>query len=165
MIDLSAADFEWGGSTTADNPDVPNLEEIGLRLTPRHYPSESEMPQFLADPVNLETLPRYSDPGSGWVWVRIPREQVLDAWVNPTDWTTHSYEPVPACLWDLHRNFERLAGPAAAHYDFANGLSVQRRVLMVLPNGRKVLQDTDTSMEDFVKAPRSPGWIPDSLGH
>jgi hypothetical protein len=44
-----------------------------------------------------------------------------------------------------------------------NRISVQRRVLYVLPDGRKVLQDTDTSMEDFMKAVRSPGWIPDSL--
>jgi hypothetical protein len=45
--------------------------------------------------------------------------------------------------------------------DFDAGLSYQRRVLMVLPDGRKVLQDTNTSMFDFVKAPRTPGWIPD----
>ena len=44
-----------------------------------------------------------------------------------------------------------------------NGLSVQRRVLRVLPDGRKALLDTNTSMFDFVKAVRTPGWIPDSL--
>ena len=33
-------------------------------------------------------------------------------------------------------------------------------VLFVRPDGRKVLEDTETSMADFVKAPRTPGWIP-----
>jgi hypothetical protein len=39
-------------------------------------------------------------------------------------------------------------------------LTEQRRVLMVLPDGRKVLRDTETSMADFVKAAMTPGWIP-----
>jgi hypothetical protein len=164
LYDLSGADFEWGGMSSPDNPEVPNLQEIGLRPMPYHWPV-SEQPQFVSEPVVLETLPRYTDPSSGYTWVRIPTALVLDAWVDTIDWTTHSYEATPACLEQMHRSFERLAGPAAAHFDFENGLTVQRRVLYVLPDGRNVLQDTDTSMEDFVKAVRTPGWIPDSLGH
>jgi hypothetical protein len=37
---------------------------------------------------------------------------------------------------------------------------VERCVLTVLPDGRTVLQDTNTSMADFVKAVRTLGRIP-----
>ena len=165
LFDLSHADFEWVGARTVDNPQVPNLEEISIFGTmPHHWPTE-QMPLILSEPVDLATLPRYIDPVSGNPWVRIPGAAVLDAWVNIVDWTTFNYSTSLSCLEDLHRSFERLAGPAQMLSDFEQSLSFQRRVLYVLPDGRKVLQDTDTSMEDFVKAVRTPGWIPDSLGH
>lgn len=163
MYDLSHADFEWGGASSADNPDVPNLEDVGLEPMHFFYPLDED-PFFLSEPVELGTLPRWVDPYTGKPWVRIPKALVLDAWVDVIDWTTHNYEPLDACLEVFHRSFERLPGPAAMLMDFYDALSMQRRVLAVLPDGRKVLQDSDTSMEDFVNAPRTPGWIADSLG-
>jgi hypothetical protein len=166
LLDLRGADFEWGGYSSADNPDVPNLDEIGPSHMPRYVPGPSDMPEYLSEPVDLDRLPRYVDPYSGRVFVRIPRALVLDAWAGTVDyasWGGSSTEP--ACLEDVNRAFERLPGPAAAALDWVNGvdLSFQRRALVVLPNGRKMLQDSNTSMFDFVKAPRTPGWIPDSL--
>jgi hypothetical protein len=159
LYDLRDAAFEWGG--TADNPDVPNLEYVGLEWMPWFWPFSYEMPEFLSEPADLQALPRYVDPHSGKVWVRIPAALVLDAWVNPLDWTTEGVDlGLHPCLEEMHRSFERLAGPAEANSDFDNGLSIQRRVLTILPDGRKVLQDANTSMVDFVKAPRTPGWIP-----
>jgi hypothetical protein len=169
VYDLTRADFEMngaslGGGSSADNPDVPNLEDIGLVLMAEH-PINSD-PIYLASPVDLETLPRYVDPFSGQVYVRIPAESVLDA-TRPgiLDFTKMgNYEAATACREDMNKAFERLAGPADDYVtDWPNRVSYQRRVLRVLPNGRKLLQDTDTSMEDFVKAVWSPGWIPDSL--
>ena len=165
LPDLSAADFEWGGGGAADNPAAPNLEEIGLRAMFIFEPEPFDSPEFLSEPTDLRVLPRFVDPTNGSVWVRIPRALVLDAWSAPEDWTTHSYVASPPCPEHLNRAFERLPGPADALSTFYEGVAPQRRVVTVLPVGRKVLQDTDTSMEDFVKAPRSPGWIPDSLGH
>jgi hypothetical protein len=159
LYDLRQADFELGVASSADNPDVPNLEFVGLRPPVFDWPGWG-IPLFLAEPVDLATLPRYIDPHSGTTWVRIPRVLVLDASATTVDWTTQSYEPLPACLEDMHAGFERLAGPAAAVSDVYEGLSAQRRILAVLPDGRKVLQDTNTSMVDFVKAARTPGWIP-----
>ncbi len=159
LYDLRDANFEWGGA--ANNPDVPNLEYVGLEWMPSFWPSSHEMPEFLSEPVDLQTLPRYVDPHSGKVWVRIPTALVLDAWTNPLDWTTQGVDlGLRPCLEEMHRSFERLAGPAEANSDFDNGLSIQRRVLTVLPDGRKILQDANTSMVDFVKAARTPGWIP-----
>jgi hypothetical protein len=162
LFDLSNADFEWGGD--ADNPDVPNLEDIGLRPMVVTYPGDGH-PVFLSEPVDLATLPRYVDPVSGNPWVRIPRALVLDASVGTYDQTSSpgSGGQVTACLEAMHRYFERLPGPASAFDDFYQGLSAQRRILLVRPDGRKELQDTETSMVDFVKAPRTPGWIPDPL--
>ncbi|UCG87835.1 MAG: hypothetical protein JSW71_04615 [Gemmatimonadota bacterium] len=129
------------------------------------WPFSADLPVFLAIPVDWETLPRYIRPTSGRVWVRIPRAVILDTWAGTVDWAASggpaSYAP---CLTVTHRLFERLPGPPSGHGDFDNGLSAQRRILYVLPDGRKVLQDTDTSMLDFTEALRTPGWIPDSLG-
>jgi hypothetical protein len=158
LYDLRGADFEWGG--LADNPDVPNLEQIGLESMPPFWPLPGGEPQFLSEPVDLQTLPRHVDPYSGWVWVRIPKAAVLDAWSAPDDVSTWHFDAAPACLEDLHEGFERLPGPGVDYQgDFAAGLSHQRRVV-ALRDGRKVLQDANTSMVDFVKAPRTPGWIP-----
>lgn len=161
LYDLTAADFEWGGSGSADNPDVPNLLDVGPEPMVSNWPWYDGMPEFLADAHDLTTLPRYVDPHSGHIWVRIPAGLIRDVWVGGEDWTTTSYTPSPACLETAHRSFERLPGPAFAATDFAQSLSYQRRVLTVLPDGRKVLQDTGTSMFDFAKALLTPGWIPD----
>lgn len=159
LYDLRQANFEWGG--TVNNPDVPDLQFVGLDVLPSYYPEPSTMLEFLSEPVDLQSLPRYLDPSSGTTWVRIPAALVLDAWVSPLDWTTEGVQlGLVACLEDLNPSFERLGGPANAFPDFDLGLSMQRRVLFTLPDGRNVLQDTETSMEDFVKASRTPGWIP-----
>ncbi len=162
LYDLSQADFEWGGVSNADNPEVPNLQNIGLRLPPI-WPRDTDLPEFLAEPVELGTLPRYVDPHSGYTWVRIPREAILDAWVGTSEVPAGVSVTSPPCLEATHRYFERLPGPTHVFGDFSKGISYQRRVLTVLPDGRKILQDTNTSMVDFVKAVRTPGWIPDSL--
>ncbi len=158
LNDLRHADFEVGGSFSADNPEVPNLEGIGLEVAYAFVPITG-LPSFLSESVDLGTLPRYVDPLRGDTWVRIPRGLVLDVWVGMMDWTTYSYQAVPPCLEATHRYFERLPGPADYLSDFYEALSFQRRVLTVLPDGRTVLQDTNTSMADFVKAVRTPGWI------
>src|SRR5574341_759073 len=162
LYDLSHADFEWGGMSTADNPDVPNLQYIGLKL-PFIWPRNTDMPEFLAEAVDLSSLPRYVEPIRGDVYVRIPRDAILDVWVGTSEVPEGVSVTSPPCLQATHRYFERRPGPAYVHAQFSTGISYQRRVLAVGPDGRKHLQYTNTSMFDFVKAPRTPGWIPDSL--
>ena len=163
LYDLRQADFELANGRNADDPDVPNMEFVGIRAAQAAWPIWG-MPMFLSLPADVATLARYVDPYSGAQWVQIPRALVLDASVATIDWAAGSYQAYPACLEDLNDVFERLAGPAADEAsDIYDGLSAQRQVVSVLPNGRKVLQDTETSMVDFVKASRSPGWIPDWL--
>ena len=164
LPDLSHADFEMGGFSAANNPDVPNMESIGLGPLSWYRPGPND-PFFLSEPVDLASLPRYVDPHSGYVFARVPRAAVLDASVQTYEYASESVDlGLVACFEDMHRFFERLAGPAGTYHDFDDRVSYQRRILRVLPDGRKVLQDTETSMEDFVKAVWTPGWIPDSLG-
>jgi hypothetical protein len=161
LPNLSHANFELGGSSTADNPDVPNLEEVGVRPMPGG--PGFTMPIFLSQSVDLTSLPRYLEPYSGQVFLRMPRAQILDARSGAHERAT-GYDEVPPCLQDLPQAFERLPGPGLKFpSDFEGGASLQRRVLLVLPGGRRVLQDTHTSMFDYVKALQTPGWIPDSL--
>jgi len=118
---------------------------------------------FLAAPVDLGSLPRLIEPYSGHVFLRIPRDRILDA-RSGTFERVAGFDELRPCLDDLPYAFEHLPGPGLKFpSDFEEGRSLQRRVLLVLPDGRKVLQDTNTSMFDFVKAPWTPGWIPDSL--
>ncbi len=155
--DLRQANFEWGG--IADNPDVPNLQDIGLRPMVPNWPAVADMPEFLSEPVDLATLPRYTDPYSGHTWVRIPAGAILDTWAGVGDQSVYT-STYAACLEVTNRAFDQLPGPAARFRDFYTGVSAQRRVFLLLPDGRKVLQDTNLSMFDFVAAPRTPGWIP-----
>jgi hypothetical protein len=161
LFDLTQADFEWG-SNGVDNPDVPNLEDIGLRPMMFHWPMLG-YPQFLSEPADLQNLPQYVDPISGNTWARIPRELILDVWAAALVLDATSYQTWPPCTTVAHRYFERLPGPPGIGLEIYDGVSFQRRVLTVLPDGRTVLQDTNTSMVDFVKAARTPGWVPDSL--
>ncbi len=163
LPDLSDVDFEFGGAGSANNPDVPNLLDIGPLTFTHTWPYEN-MPLFLADPVELDVLPRYTDPVSGGTWIRIPAEAIHDAWVGTIDYTTHGYpDAPPPCSDALHPRFERLPGPAETASDFYDEVSMQRRVLGYTGTGQAILQDTNTSMADFAKSPRSLGWIADPL--
>ena len=159
LIDLSGADFEIGvGWASADNPDVPNMVDIGLRPFVVNWPIGDE-PQFIATPTDPSALDRYTDPYTGQVWIRIPGENIIDATTGVIDYTKSGYVASPRCGQALHPAFERLPGPANSHEDFYAGLSAQRLVLRI-DDGRVILRDTNTSMADFKKTERTPGWIP-----
>jgi hypothetical protein len=162
LMDLSDADFELRAPKAADNPDVPNLVEVGpsslVSIDPSVY-----APLFLARPVELGGLPSWVDPYSGLRYLRVPGESIVDAVVGTYDLSYAGNETTELCLEALHANFERLPGPGL--WPGANGnadYSIQRRVLGV-QDGQFLLQDTNTSMADFVRARGTPGWIQDTL--
>lgn len=163
LPDLRAADFEFAPEGSADNPDVPNLIDVGLTPFTSTWPYEIQ-PQFIADGIDLEGLPRYTDPVSGDPWVQIPAGAVHDTYVGMYDYLSSGYTPPPPCDAALHPLFERLPGPAGNADDFYDGVSMQRKPLYTTAGGQIILQDTNTSMADFVKLPRSLGTIPDPPG-
>ena len=158
LQDLSGADFEWGGERTADNPDVPNLADVGPTPVWLNKPI-GEDPIFLARPVDLNGLPTWVQPYDGYRYVRIPSAAVLDAVAPLYDFTRASFEPTQRCLHVLNAAFERLPGPALWEGETGALYSLQRRVLADSPTGTPLLQDTNTSMADFVRAMVTPGTI------
>lgn len=161
LSDLTCADFEIGGE--ADNPDVPNLASVGLEPLYINTPMTGT-PLFLSLPVEIESLPRQTDAWSGRAWVRFPSRAILDASIGVSDWTKGVLEPIAFCSQAIDPHFETLPGPASSdHSSDSPAWTLQRRVLFT-SDGRKILQDTNTSMADFVRAWKTPGWVPDSIG-
>lgn len=158
LQDLTDADFEWSGARTADNPAVPNLEDVGPTPLYTNLPI-GEDPIFLASPVDLKGLPAWTQPYDGYRYVRIPAAAILDAVVPAYDFTRSSFEPTQRCLHSLNASFERLPGPALWSGSAEAAYSLQRRVLGDSPIGTPLLQDTNTSMADFVRAMVTPGTI------
>jgi hypothetical protein len=165
MLDLSDAEFEFGLKGAADNPAAANLELLGP-----HAPDEVagaslsiiDALWFIAAPADVASFPKAFDPGFAdrkvEYW-RVPRELLLDVafiWWDPTRSCCFPQgDPVP-CHDPVHPDFDRLPGGFLSEFDLY--LSAQRRSVMI--DGRKRLLDTQTSAVDFIKAERTPGWLP-----
>jgi len=155
--DLTGVDFEFISLAGVDNPDVPNMPDVGTSGIPFYLETICSMGCFLAEAADLaslstERLPFYG----GSDWVRIPVESILD--VVTTDIWTPTYDQFDPCATKVHRSLDRLEDPQyEVFYDVS--VSTQRRVLRMGPGGFPLLQDVGVSFWDFELAPRSPGWI------
>lgn len=161
LSDLSAADFEFPTEGAAGNPDVPNLVELGPNLLNPAEPNNT-YPLFLSDAVDVEALPVRSDPIGGRKYWRFPGDRIVDAVLMQWDFTKGSFQPSPFCNQALDPSFEALPGPALWSGSDGAAWTAQRRVIGH-EGGRPILQDTNTSMADFVRALKTPGWTPDSV--
>ncbi|MEK9499388.1 hypothetical protein [Gaopeijia maritima] len=169
MHDLTGADFEVLPRTLAlaDNPAVPNLEDVGPEPFVHNLFFSNDAQWFLAKPTDLGGLPRIPDPADikevPWEFVRIPSDQVLDAthiWLD----TYGAYTQVgalPICLDPINPGFDQIPGGFADGRDIPN--AAQRRVVGTR-DGRATLLDTDVSAIDFVMSPTSPGQVPAESG-
>jgi hypothetical protein len=168
LLDLTHADFEFRPEdwvASPENPSVPNMMDAGPEpVLARHLQGSRNHFWFLAEPVDLESLPRMRDPGAGaafqWDYVRIPRDRVLDAtaiwWDRAADFPPT--EGVPLCHRTVHPVFDAVPGGFFRHTQHT--ISVQRRAVLTR-DGRTVLLDTNVSAIDFTRGERTPGWIPD----
>jgi hypothetical protein len=152
--DLSNADFELLGPADVDNPAVPNMPEIGLAsyFFGHGMHLRPSLPYFLSEPVDVETLPHAVDETRvvPEEFVRIPREALLDVvviYANRVD-TEAQYPP---CDVAVHQDFDRLGGGFIKHGEDLE-YSVQRVVIDTTPDGRAILQNTNTSAVDLVRA-------------
>jgi hypothetical protein len=149
-LDLSHAQFEFFGIADVDNPQVPNMINIGLQSTDRGL-SLTEGVVFVASPVDVSQLVRAHEPDTRREWMRVPAERLLDVAIHVYEDPTY-----PLCSQVIHPTFDRghsLVGDGPAD------LSRHRRPLMTLPDGRIVLQHTRTSFADFVTAGQAPGRV------
>lgn len=159
MPDLSDADFEFLGSSDADNPRVPNMPEVGLRSWFEGHGMRFFVGAalYLVEPVDVATLERavLQDPRGGDIeFVRIPREALIDV-VATDDDDALEEQRFDRCSSGAHRDFDSLEGGFTKHGQDLE-FSVQRRVIAVV-DGRKILQDTNTSAVDLVRGRYTPG--------
>jgi hypothetical protein len=165
--DLTDADFELSGFADVDNPAVPNLPDIGLEYDRRGHGMSlgSFNTYFLSESVDVETLPRASPWAPPYVreYVRFPREALLDVLAAQEDNALHE-QNYPHCHEQVHRNFDRLAGGFTKGGGVDLEYSVQRVVIDSTPDGRAILQDTNTSGVDVVRALYTVGTLPQAPG-
>ncbi len=163
MLDLSHAAFEFGVTGAADNPAAANLELLGPNA-PNTVGNDFGLPWafwFVAAPGDVATFPRAFDPGSPdrkQEYWRVPRALLLDVayiWWDPTGSCCIPWDPVP-CYDPVHPDFDRLPGGFVSEFDLYH--SAQRRSVMI--DGHRRLLDTQTSAVEFIKAARTPGWLP-----
>jgi cytochrome P450 len=137
------------------------LESIGLEPLYRNTPITGT-PIFLSKPLDPESLPTQTEPWLGHKYARFPKEAVLDLVIGVYDGTKGVLKRSPLCPQAIDPHFETLPGPALWSASDGPAWTAQRRVLFTA-DGRKILQDTNTSMADFVRAWKTPGWIPDTI--
>ena len=161
LPDLTSADFELEGQADADNPDVPNMPEVGPVQLPSYLHGvgiSCAHGCFLALAADPESLLRQRPHflSGGHDWVRIPMASILDV-VTTGIWEP-SYDQLVPCSTKVQRRLDRLEKPLHdVYYDVT--IAMQRRVLRIGASGYPVLQDVGVSFSDFEIAPRSPGWV------
>ncbi|MGD2216065.1 MAG: DUF4876 domain-containing protein [Gemmatimonadales bacterium] len=164
LPDLTHADFELLGSADVDNPAVPNMADVGLTYTRRGHGMELWVGRtlFLSEPVDIEALPRDRPwaPDYDQEVARIPREALLDVLATDVNDALHE-QNLPYCHERVHRNFDRLAGGFIKVHGHDLEYSVQRLVIDSTPDGRAILQDTNTSGVDLVRALYTVGTLPE----
>lgn len=160
LPDLSTADFEVVGTgQDVDNPAVPNMEHAGFRPSVdalgRGYMT-TYYSLFIADDVDLESLPTDKLPLRDPDYRRFPAETILDlvaVYHDPAtlDWDSRVCDHLVSSI------FDRQAAPISDNHA---GDAIQRRVLGTTAGGQVILQRTRTSAVDLLRGPRSPGRVP-----
>jgi len=154
--DLSTARFEFIGPADVDNPAAANMQlleaEFGDPLGHGWWFSGGGI-YFLADSVDLATLPRVTPPNYRTAIPRIPRNKLLD--VVTLQFTPEFYVQYGYQLCDVLVSPVFDAGPAFL-IDYSRGLySVVR-----LAAGT-TLQVSRSTMSDFIVVPSpTPGRVP-----
>ena len=161
LLDLSGAAFEFIGSADVDNPAVPNMLNTGLgehRAVVGHgiLFGFTQVMAFVAAPVDPDTLP--SEIGTAnQELVRIPRPAVLDVLTSRETPERQASSTTTKCEHMTHPVFDL---QHAELYDYTRPLSISRRVLQTLGDGRVILQRTTNSAADFETRAPTPGTVP-----
>jgi hypothetical protein len=155
LLDLSGAAFEFLGASDVDNPAVPNMVNFpGWSNWPDavgHGPTwVSTVGIFLADPVNPDSLVRGNLPLPSPLYVRIPRDKIIDVL------TSASVPDDPYGRADCNFVHPSFDGAFAQLVDGSVERSITRKVLVP---GLGLLQRTKVSAVDFELAAPSPGRV------
>ena len=110
---------------------------------------------FVAAPLGLDSLPSIVIYTTSIKYYRIPRQAVISLSL----FDSGPYPGYAECPRLVNAIFD--AQPAMLPVADFFAASMQRKVARVLPDGRRVLQNTRTSSVDFIFTfPRTPGHVP-----
>lgn len=160
MLDLTAANFEFIGSSDVDNPAVPNMVNVGLaehRASVGHgiLFGFTEVKVFLAMGVDPDTLPQEDAPSQRHV--RIPRDAIRDIF---TTRGTPEFQAGLSSVFCGRMTHQAFDAQHAELYDYSQFVSLRRRTLFTLGDGRVILQRTRNSALDFESGAPTPGRLP-----
>ncbi|MGI8497744.1 MAG: hypothetical protein ACR2OG_09220 [Gemmatimonadaceae bacterium] len=157
-LDLSRAQFEFVGGADVRNPLALPMISIGPRDGGQpfgHGWTSYEIREVigLAEPLNVDTLPRKSDPPFGSAaFLRIPVGALLDVVTYKSDFRNSSPEcPVPVV--PAIDAAEAVVGSAVVE-------ALHRRVLFTTLAGHALLLRSHNSAADFEVGPPSPFSVP-----
>jgi len=161
LRDLSRADFEFIGSADADNPAVPNLINVGSKeffsIVGHGLLVGVHGIYYIADPVDLSSLPMARLPYTDELSTRIPRAKVLDVFASAATPAQQANQP-PLCAQWINPVFDRQPGAFLADH---TSYAVVRRVFATLEDGRVILLRTKTTVNDFlISFSATPGTVP-----
>jgi hypothetical protein len=162
LPDLSRADFEFIGSTDADNPAVPNLLNVGTKEFVSVFGHGLIVGwqgiYYIADTADLSSLPTALLPNTAELSLRVPRAKILDVFASAYTPAIEASIGAPLCPQWVNPVFDRQPG------GFLEDIivnTVLRRVFTTLPDGRVILLRTKTTANDFVLSPlATPGVVP-----
>ncbi len=162
LPNLTTAAFESVGSADVDNPSVPNARTIVLEFQTlgrgMMFFGVGGGIHFVADAVDLNTVP-WMRPGSYNNRIpRIPRAKILDVFASSMTPALEATEGMqtPLCDRFINEVFDR---QRAVLFDPGEIASIQRRTIGLF-DGRVLLQRTKSSAADFISSRLiSPGVV------
>ena len=162
LPDLSHADFEFIGSTDADNPAVPNLIDVGTKeffsIIGHGLIVGFHGIYYVADTVDLSSLPMARLPNTVELSLRVPRAKILDVFASAYTPATEANIGLPLCPQWVNPVFDRQPGGFLEEI-IVN--TVVRRVFTTLTDGRVILLRTRATANDFFLSPTAtPGVVP-----
>jgi hypothetical protein len=150
LADLSMADFEFIGPADVDNPAVPNLMSVGpLEFFP--FPGHGLSAgvtgiYYLADAVDLTTLPTAVMPARTLPTPRIPRDAVLDVMTSGGNPAYEANQSTPLCPQLINPVFDRQHGML---FSDRTPHTIERPVFITLSGDQPTLRRTKTTANDF----------------
>ena len=162
LMDLSGSQFEFIGPADVDNPASVNMIDLSITTNgdPGHglWWGRSDVTAFVANPVDVSSLPHSILPSVEPDWVRMPASALLDVFsssVTPAEEANEQYGHT--CGQQVSPAIDRQQATLSGGND---SVSINRKVLFQTSTGRKVLLRTRTSARDFELAKPNPGEVP-----
>ncbi|MGI8499141.1 MAG: hypothetical protein ACR2OG_16345 [Gemmatimonadaceae bacterium] len=156
-FDLSRAQYEFVGGADVRNPLALQMISVGLRDGGQplgHGWTSYSLREVigLAEPLNVDTLPKKNDPPFATGLARIPVGALLDVVTYKSDFRA----PAPECPVSVVPAIDA----AEAVIGEVDVRSLHRRVLFTTPQGHALLLRSRNSAADFEVAPASPFSVP-----